>query len=71
MAMKIYECRKKMRRLRLKWLEDVDNYLGELKVKRWREKASNRELWSCHKGGQGSQSQGVNYVQASCQNDKL
>jgi hypothetical protein len=38
MAKKISECRsdsrRKMRRPRLKWLEDVENYLGEPKVKR-------------------------------------
>jgi hypothetical protein len=49
------DSRRKMRRSRLKWLEDVEKYLAEPKVKRCREKASNSEEWSCLKGGQGSQ----------------
>jgi hypothetical protein len=47
--------RRNMRRPRMKWLEDVENYLGEPKGKRCREEASNSETWSCHKGDQGSQ----------------
>jgi hypothetical protein len=49
------DSRRKMKRPRLKWLEDVENYFRQPKVKRFSEKASNSEEWSCHKGGQGSQ----------------
>ena len=30
-------------RLRLKWLEDVEKDLWEMKVKKWQQKAANRE----------------------------
>jgi hypothetical protein len=33
------DSRREMRRHRLKWVEDEENYLGETKVKRCREKA--------------------------------
>lgn len=35
-----------MKRPRLRWLEDVENDVSELKVKRWRKKAKNREEWT-------------------------
>jgi hypothetical protein len=33
-------------KLRLKWLGDAENAFRELRVKRWRRKASNREEWT-------------------------
>jgi hypothetical protein len=33
----------KVRRSRLRWLEDVESDLGMLEVKRWRQKANNRK----------------------------
>ena len=35
-----------MGRTRLRWLEDVQKDLREKKVKRWREKAFDREEWA-------------------------
>jgi hypothetical protein len=35
----------KWRGLRLRWLEDVENDVQELKVKRWRQKAIDTEEW--------------------------
>jgi plasmid maintenance system killer protein len=32
-------------RPRLRWLEDVEKDLREMKVKRWRQKAGDREEW--------------------------
>jgi hypothetical protein len=40
------ECRRKVEKSRLKWLEDVENASRELKVKRWSQKSSNREQWA-------------------------
>ena len=37
------EGRRIRRRPRLRWLEDVEKYLWEMKVKRWGQKAINRE----------------------------
>jgi hypothetical protein len=34
------------RRPRLRWLEDVGKDLWEMKVKRWRQKAVEREEWA-------------------------
>jgi hypothetical protein len=31
---------------RLRWLEDVEKDLGEMKVKRWRQKAVDRAEWA-------------------------
>jgi len=46
-------------RLRLRWVEDVEKDLGEMKVKKWQQKAADREAWaSVIKGGQGSQRAG-------------
>jgi hypothetical protein len=39
------EGRRRMGRSRLRWLEDVEKDLGEMKVKRWRQKAVDREEW--------------------------
>jgi len=33
-------------RPRMRWLEDVEKVLGEIKVKRWRWKAVDREEWA-------------------------
>jgi hypothetical protein len=33
-------------RPRLRWLEDVEKDLHEMKVKRWQQKAVNREEWA-------------------------
>jgi hypothetical protein len=33
-------------RPRLRWLEDVENDVSELKVTRWKEKANNKEEWT-------------------------
>jgi hypothetical protein len=30
----------------VRWLEDVENNLWEMKVKRWRKKAVDREKWA-------------------------
>jgi hypothetical protein len=32
---------------RLKWLDDVENDWRELKLKRWKQKANNREEFAC------------------------
>jgi hypothetical protein len=41
---------------RLRWLEDVEKDLWEMKFKRWQEKAVDTEEWvSVIRGGQGSQ----------------
>jgi hypothetical protein len=37
------EGRRRMGRPRLRWLEDVEKVLLEMKVKRWRQKAVDRE----------------------------
>jgi hypothetical protein len=51
------------RRPRLRWLEDVENGLREVKVKRWRQTAVDREEWASvireAKPLRGPQSQGV------------
>jgi hypothetical protein len=39
------ERRRKVGRPRLRWLNDVENDLRVMKVKRWRKKAQNREEW--------------------------
>jgi plasmid maintenance system killer protein len=36
----------KVCRLRLRWLDDVENDLRVMKIKRWRKKAQNREDWA-------------------------
>jgi hypothetical protein len=38
------ESRRKAGRPRMIWMEDTQNVLQELKVKRWRQKAKNRDL---------------------------
>jgi hypothetical protein len=43
---------RKVERPRWRLLEDVENNLQELKVKRLRQKTN--EEWACHKEGQGS-----------------
>jgi hypothetical protein len=47
--MKIFENKpegsRRMGRPRLRWLEDVENDLREMKIKRWRQKAVGREEW--------------------------
>jgi hypothetical protein len=35
-----------MGRPRLRWLEDVEKYLSEMKVKRWPRKSVGREEWA-------------------------
>jgi hypothetical protein len=40
------EGRRRMGRPRLRWLEDAEKSLWEMKVKRWREKAMEREEWA-------------------------
>jgi hypothetical protein len=40
------EGRRKVDRPRLRWLDDVENYLRVMKIKRWRKKAQNREEWA-------------------------
>ena len=40
------EGRKRMVRPRLRWLEDAEKNLWDKKVKRWRQKAVDREEWS-------------------------
>lgn len=43
----------------MRWPEDVQKDLWEMKLKRWREKAADREEWvSVIKGGQGFQRAG-------------
>jgi plasmid maintenance system killer protein len=39
------EGRRKVGRPRLRWLDDAENDLRVMKVKRWRKKAQNREEW--------------------------
>ena len=50
-------------RPRLRWLEDVEKDLWEMKVKNWKQKAADREAWaSVIKGAKavrGQESQGV------------
>jgi hypothetical protein len=40
------EGRRKVGRPRLRWLDDVENDLRVMKIKRWRKKAQNREEWA-------------------------
>jgi hypothetical protein len=40
------EGRRKVDRPRLRWLDDVENYLRVIKIKRWRKKAQKREEWA-------------------------
>jgi hypothetical protein len=48
--LKIFESKPEGRRTvgrpRLRWQDDVENYLRVMKVKRWRKKAQNREEWA-------------------------
>ena len=39
------EGRRRMRRHRLRWLEDIEKDLREMKVKRWRQRAVDGEEW--------------------------
>ena len=54
---------RRMGRPRLRWLEDVEKDLWEMKVKRWLQKAVDREEWASiieeTKVHKGLQSQGV------------
>ncbi|KAJ9575634.1 hypothetical protein L9F63_007495 [Diploptera punctata] len=43
------EGRRKFGRQKLRWLDKVEEDLRQLKVKRWRQKASNREEWGVMK----------------------
>jgi hypothetical protein len=47
---KSFESKKKGRRTagkcRLRWVKDGENDLWELQVKKWRQKANNREEWT-------------------------
>ena len=49
-AKKIFESKlegsRRRGRPRMRWLEDVQKVLGEMKVKRWRRKAVDREEWA-------------------------
>jgi hypothetical protein len=49
-AKKIFESKlegsRRSGRPRMRWLEDVQKVLGEMKVKRWRRKAVDREEWA-------------------------
>jgi len=40
------EGRKRMGSPRLRWLEDAEKNLWDMKVKRWRQKAVDREEWA-------------------------
>ena len=40
------EGRRKVGRQRLRWLDGAEEDLRQLKVKRWRQKALNREEWA-------------------------
>jgi hypothetical protein len=40
------ECGRKMGRPRLRWLEDAENGILGLKLKKWKEKANNKEQWA-------------------------
>jgi hypothetical protein len=40
------EGRRKVGRPKLRWLDDVENNLRVMKIKRWRKKAQNREEWA-------------------------
>jgi len=40
------EGRRRMRRTRMKWLEDFEKNLKEVKVKRWRQKSVDRLKWA-------------------------
>jgi len=47
------EARRRMGRSRLRWLEDVEKDLRQMKVKRRRQKAVDREVWaSVNKGSE-------------------
>jgi hypothetical protein len=37
--------RRKTGRLRKRWLDDIEEHLRLMKVKRWRKKATEREMW--------------------------
>jgi hypothetical protein len=57
------ERRRRIGRPRLRWLEDVEKDLREMKVKRWQQKARNRAQWASvikdAKAVTGTYSQGV------------
>jgi hypothetical protein len=38
--------RRKIDRHRKRWLDDIEEDLGLMKVKRWRKKATEREVWA-------------------------
>jgi hypothetical protein len=40
------ESRKEVERIIHRWIEDAGNDLWQLKVKRWSQKANNREEWA-------------------------
>ena len=40
------EGRRRIRRTRLRWLEDFEQDLQEMKFERWRQKAVDREKWA-------------------------
>jgi hypothetical protein len=37
--------RKKKRKTRMRWLDDIESDLKKMKVKEWKEKMRNREQW--------------------------
>jgi hypothetical protein len=38
----------------MRWLENAENDLRELKMKKWRQMLSNEEEWACRKESKGS-----------------
>jgi hypothetical protein len=40
------QSRSKLSMIRLRWLKDEENYILQVKVKKWKQKANNREGWA-------------------------